>query len=84
VIQLFLRQFRPEAIVTFRWSESCSKPRLDAYGGGVYAITAENKGALNISRIEEYVRRGFEETGVFDFGMVRPGGRRRVPRLRHR
>jgi len=27
--------------VTFEWSHDCSKPRVDAYGGGAAVITAQ-------------------------------------------
>jgi hypothetical protein len=27
--------------VTFEWSHDCSKPRVDAYGGGAAIITAK-------------------------------------------
>ncbi len=42
VIQRFLKEFRPNGSVGFTWSETCSKPRLDEFGGGACFITAEN------------------------------------------
>lgn len=40
-IQHLLKKFAPEGKVTFEWSNDCTKPRLDAYGGGAAIITAE-------------------------------------------
>lgn len=40
-VQQFLSRFRPKSAVGFRWAGSCSKPRLDAYGGGVLLVTAD-------------------------------------------
>ena len=40
-IQHLLRKFDPTGRVTFEWSNDCSKPRLDAYGGGAAIITAK-------------------------------------------
>ena len=39
-IQHLLRKFNPAGTVTFEWSHDCSKPRIDAYGGGAAIITA--------------------------------------------
>ena len=40
-IQHLLQKFDPQAHVTFEWSHDCSKPRVDAYGGGAAFITAQ-------------------------------------------
>jgi hypothetical protein len=40
-IQHLLQKFDPKAHVTFEWSHDCSKPRVDAYGGGAAFITAQ-------------------------------------------
>jgi len=39
-IQHLLQKFDPSGRVTFQWSNDCSKPRVDAYGGGAAVITA--------------------------------------------
>ena len=39
-IQHLLRKFDPQGRVTFEWSNDCSKPRVDAYGGGAAIVTA--------------------------------------------
>jgi hypothetical protein len=40
-IQHLLQKFNPQGRVTFEWSHDCSKPRVDAYGGGAALITAK-------------------------------------------
>ena len=40
-IQHLLRKFDPQGCVTFEWSHDCSKPRVDAFGGGAAIITAQ-------------------------------------------
>jgi hypothetical protein len=39
-IQHLLQKFNLPETVTFEWSHDCSKPRVDAYGGGAAVITA--------------------------------------------
>lgn len=39
-IQHLLRKFQPGGSVSFEWSNDCSKPRTDAYGGGAAIVTA--------------------------------------------
>jgi len=39
-IQHLLQKFDPQGKVSFEWSHDCSKPRVDAYGGGAAIITA--------------------------------------------
>ena len=40
-IQHLLQKFDPKGCITFKWSHDCSKPRLDAYGGGAGVIAAK-------------------------------------------
>ncbi len=40
-LQHLLQKFDPHGRVTFEWSHDCSKPRLDAYGGGAAIVTAQ-------------------------------------------
>ncbi len=40
-IQHLLQKFDSKSYVTFEWSHDCSKPRVDAYGGGAAFITAQ-------------------------------------------
>ena len=39
-IQHLLQKFDPRGRVAFEWSNDCSKPRVDAYGGGAALVTA--------------------------------------------
>lgn len=64
LIQIFHQRFRPKGIAALRWAETCSKPRLDAFGGGVTVITIK---ALNVSQAEENAVRSFQQTGIIDF-----------------
>jgi hypothetical protein len=48
-IQHLLQKFDPKAHVAFEWSHDCSKPRVDAYGGGAAFITAEEIATMNTS-----------------------------------
>ena len=42
-IQHYLKVFDPKAHVSFEFAETCSKPRIDEFGGGAVIITAENQ-----------------------------------------
>ena len=48
-IQHLLQKFNPEGRVGLEWSNDCSKPRLDAYGGGAAFITATEIKTMNTS-----------------------------------
>lgn len=39
-IQHLLQKFEFDAYVAFEWSQDCTKPRVDAFGGGAAFITA--------------------------------------------
>lgn len=39
-IQHLLERFDPEGHVSLEWSNDCSQPRVDAFGGGAVLITA--------------------------------------------
>jgi hypothetical protein len=41
LIRHLLKKFNPTGRVEFEWSNDCSKPRTDAYGGGAAIITAK-------------------------------------------
>ncbi len=40
LVQAFLATFRPDDAVGFEWSDACSRPILDAFGGGAMLVTA--------------------------------------------
>lgn len=39
-LQHLLQKFEPQGHAAFEWSHDCSKPRVDAYGGGAALVTA--------------------------------------------
>jgi hypothetical protein len=46
-VQHLLEKFNPSGRITFEWSHDCSKPRVDAYGGGAAIITATEIKTMN-------------------------------------
>ena len=42
LVQAFLRRFELDLVVAFQWANTCSKPRLDAFGGGAAVISRRN------------------------------------------
>jgi len=46
-LQHLLQRFDPAGHVALEWSNDCSKPRVDAYGGGAALITAGRISHLN-------------------------------------
>jgi len=46
-LQHLLHRFDPDGHVALEWSNDCSKPRVDAYGGGAAFITARKIKHLN-------------------------------------
>jgi hypothetical protein len=52
-IQHLLQKFDPEGRVSLEWANDCSKPRLDAFGGGAAFITAKEIKTMNTA---EWVR----------------------------
>jgi len=40
MLQQFLFLFRPTDSIGFSWADTCSKPRVDSFGGGAVFITA--------------------------------------------
>lgn len=46
-IQHLLQKFNPAGIVTFEWSHDCTKPRIDAFGGGAAIVTATEIKTMN-------------------------------------
>ena len=52
-VQHLLQKFDTTAYVTFEWSNDCSKPRTDAYGGGAAVITKHEIETMNTA---EWIR----------------------------
>jgi hypothetical protein len=46
-IQHLLQKFDPQGHVALEWSNDCSKPRTDAFGGGAALITARKIKTIN-------------------------------------
>ena len=49
-LQHLLQRFDLPDPVTFEWSHDCSKPRVDAYGGGAAIVTAQEIKTMSTSR----------------------------------
>ena len=47
LIQHLLQRYAPDDVVGMEWSNDCSKPRLDAFGGGAAIITAKTIKSLS-------------------------------------
>jgi len=58
-IQHLLRKFNPSGRVEFEWSNDCSKPRTDAYGGGAAIITARKIKSMTTGEwLQRQINRG--------------------------
>lgn len=51
IIQEYLTAMDPKGIVTYEWSSTCSKPRLDAFGGGAVAISKDNVKSMDTNSL---------------------------------
>jgi hypothetical protein len=49
-LQHLLRKYDPQGRVGFAWSYDCTKPRLDAYGGGAALVTAQDIQSIETSQ----------------------------------
>jgi hypothetical protein len=57
-IRHLLKNFNPTGRVEFEWSNDCSKPRTDAYGGGAAIITARRIKSMTTSEWLQKQTRG--------------------------
>ena len=48
-VQHLLQKFNSSECVTFQWSDDCSQPRTNAYGGGAAIITTSEIKTMNTS-----------------------------------
>jgi len=46
-VQMFLKKFRPEDAFAMSWSTTCSKMRIDEFGGGAIFVTADKVEWMN-------------------------------------
>lgn len=56
MLQEALRRYHPDGVIEFEWSSDCSKPRLDAFGGGAIAVWADDMKWSTTSRMLEQFR----------------------------
>jgi hypothetical protein len=47
LVQYFLSRFRPITAIGFSWAYTCSKPRVDSFGGGAAYVTATRVAHVN-------------------------------------
>ena len=67
-VQGFLKRFRPNGTFSMEHTFSCSRPRLDGFGGGAIFVTAERIEHLDTfawvsERCREHEKRVVEHTG---------------------
>lgn len=62
IVQGFLSKFRPDDTFSVEWSYTCSKPRLDAYGGGAALVTATDIHTINTGEWLESKRKELAAT----------------------
>ena len=41
LVQAFLEKFRPKEVFAMNWAATCSKPRVEEFGGGAIVVSAE-------------------------------------------
>jgi len=61
-IQHLLRKYDWHGRVAFEWSNDCSKPRVDAYGGGAAIITTRK--IIGITTSEWLAKHGLARAGL--------------------
>lgn len=49
LVRTFLAKFRPGDVWTMNWGNTCSKPRIGAFGGGGVAVTAIGERWVSVS-----------------------------------
>lgn len=59
VVQAFLAKFRPDSCFLLTWAETCSRPRLGAFGGGGMFVTAQGAEFMNAHSFVEAHRQAF-------------------------
>lgn len=57
--QRFLRKFRPNELFVIRWAEICDKPRVGAFGGGVWIVGANESIYMNTFEWLQYILKGW-------------------------
>lgn len=47
VLEVYLKRFQPRGVLTFSWAYTCSKMRVDQFGGGAAFVTADGTKVLD-------------------------------------
>jgi hypothetical protein len=50
ILQAYLKKFHPNSFIGFQWADTCSKPRLDEFGGGAVYISADDVEFMSTGR----------------------------------
>lgn len=58
IVQPYLEKFHPNSYFGFEWSDSCSKDRLDAFGGGAVYMSAKE---LEVHHTKDWLEDTFKE-----------------------
>ena len=53
IVQSFFRKFRPDGFFSLTWADTCSKMRVDEFGGGAMIVTAEK---IEVFTVYDFVR----------------------------
>lgn len=62
VLEMFLQKFRPTGVITFSWAYTCSKLRVNEFGGGAAVITADGTKMLDAQSWAEDLAATFVNT----------------------
>ena len=63
-LQAFLKENRPDSHIDFEWANTCSKPRLNEFGGGALFITADRISGMSTYSFCEEKRIEFEDKEI--------------------
>ena len=64
LIQAYMKKFGRKDVIHFQWAETCSKPRLDSYGGGAFIITASQCRGYSSGMLIKKALDGLSERGT--------------------
>lgn len=62
VLEEFLKKFRPTGVITFSWAYTCSKLRVNEFGGGAAVVTADGTSILDAQSWTEDLAAKFVNT----------------------
>lgn len=61
LVQAFLKEFRPEDYWCLEFSQTCSRPRIGAFGGGAVFVTATDQAWLSTGAWVEVQARDYKK-----------------------